>query len=91
MPRGNDRPHLHEDVRATRLHQATVVRRKIAGIKQREFCTGHAKARMADLATKKCAHPGGSTYPPFGVAGTKPREFCAGHAKAGMIDLASKK
>eukprot|EP00903_Cladosiphon_okamuranus_P013020 g12148.t1 len=46
---------------------------------------------MIDLVDKKCAHPGCTKRPSFGLAGTNKREFCTEHGKEGMIHLISKK
>lgn len=40
---------------------------------------------------KRCAHPGCTKQPKYGVAGSKKREYCAPHAKGGMVDVYNKR
>lgn len=57
---------LPQELRTTGLQQAAEVWRR--GNQKLGFCAGHARGGMVDLIHKKCAQPGCSTEPSFGVS-----------------------
>ncbi|CAN0173658.1 unnamed protein product [Pylaiella littoralis] len=60
-----------------------------AGTKNGEFCSQHRRDGMVKLFSRRCAHPGCTTHPAFGVPGSKP-ELCRQHAQDGMINVVKK-